>query len=296
MGAQSSPWAQGSSAPGTPHFLPLCTPQPPGHPKPPVPSHPTVSPPTHWLSQGPWSLHPLCHPQPPVSSSHSPNPASQADPKLLPPLWADTGALSPDPPTPHAFCHAGLLGQDPGHCGSWQTGAWWVWPPSHLTPLSPGLVFRCLRFVPVTQAAKASLGGCGAAAARAALEGLRTRGMGGAAWAVGLYRAGAFCCGDLRGQAGGRETFLRAVISKQDWWGIGGGVLWAMLLYLPTSICSLSPDEALMDPLFPKPFAHPHAGLATSRVGLWHPEAPWLSVATCGLWLLLQSTFQLQYK
>lgn len=57
----------------------------------------------------------------------------------------------------------------------------------HLTPLSPGLVFRCLRFVSVTQAAKASLGGCGATAGRAAPWGAgqeRDAGSSQGCWAV----------------------------------------------------------------------------------------------------------------
>ena len=58
-----------------------------------------------------------------------------------------------------------------------------------------------------------------------------------------------------------------------------------------------SPAQHPWGPLFPKPFGHSHTGGTTSPVGLWHPEAPWLSVATCGLQLLLmQGTFQLQYK
>lgn len=45
------------------------------------------------------------------------------------------------------------------------------------------------------------------------------------------------------GTSWGKRNFLRAVTSKQDWWEIGGGVLWAPLMSPPTSICSLSPME-----------------------------------------------------
>lgn len=109
-------------------------------------------------------------------------------------------------------------------------GAQQVCPPPHLTTLSPGLVFRCLRFVPVTQAAKASLGGCGAAAGR------ERRGE-----QPGLLGSAEPHCG-FRGPqetSWGKRNFLRAVTFEHDWWGIGGGVPWALLMSPPASICSL---------------------------------------------------------
>lgn len=78
------------------------------------------------------------------------------------------------------------------------------------TLLRPGLVFCCLRCVAVTQAAKASLGGCGEAAGQA--EGLW--------WSGGTTKS-------VWGH------FLRAVASQQPpeaggvWWVIW----WAMLLW-----------------------------------------------------------------
>lgn len=110
-----------------------------------------------------------------------------------------------------------------GDHGCQKSRGWWVWHTPELTPLSPGLVFRCLRFVSVTQAAKASLGGCGATAVRAAL--------GRAGEERCREQPGLLCCteldtplrgsGELREQAGGRETFKGLLYPNR----IGGELL-----------------------------------------------------------------------
>ena len=118
------------------------------------------------------------------------------------------------------------------------------------TLLCPGLVFRCLRCVAVTQAAKASLGGCGEAPGQA----------------EGLWWAG----GTTKGVWGWRH-FLRAVASQ---WPRGAGrvwwvVWWATLLSLMevgNEGGGWGPSENPRNPHFSLCFGHPPA-----RRSYWPP-------------------------
>lgn len=69
--------------------------------------------------------------------------------------------------------------------------------------------------------------------------------MRGAARAAGLCRAG-HPTERFRGAQGiswGKKNFLRAVTSKEDWWGIAGGIPWSLLMSPLASICFLSMME-----------------------------------------------------
>lgn len=69
--------------------------------------------------------------------------------------------------------------------------------------------------------------------------------MQGAARAAGLYRAGHPTEGftGAQGTSWQKGNFLRTLTSKQDWWGIAGGIPWSLLMSPLASICSLSMME-----------------------------------------------------
>lgn len=136
------------------------------------------------------------------------------------------------------------------------------------TLLCPGLVFCCLRCFAVTQAAKASLGGCGEAAGQA--EGLW--------WARGTTK------GVWRWR-----HFLRAVASQ---WPPGtGGIWWVVWWAMLLSLMEVGSEGGEMAENTQSPF-QPVLWAPSARRSYWPPvvgcpslipPSPWAAWLDCGV-------------